>query len=265
MPVDLAVVSDMHLGTRHCRADELLAYLDRIDTRRLVLNGDIVDLWHMRRHWPASHAEVMSRILKLAHQGVDVHLLAGNHDGALRRFAPFLFGPIALHNHLILELGPERVLFMHGDAAELAHPSHPFLHWSGGHAYDCLMHLGHAVNHIRGWWGAAPISLVRTFTENLPCAVRHIERYEKTCALLAAEAHCTAVVCGHIHLPRLREFQISGKSIQYRNSGDWVEHCSALELNHGVWRLVDSSGCSFLEQPVSLRSEPLADALAQVA
>ena len=265
MPVDCAVLSDLHLGTRHCRVDDLLSYLERLDTRQLILNGDIVDLWHMRRHWPSSHAEVLSRILALAHQGVEVHLLAGNHDGALRRFAPFFFGPIALRNHLILDIGTERVLFMHGDAAEMAHPPHPFLHWIGGHAYDGLMYLGDGVNQIRAWCDAPPVSLVRAFKDHLPCAVRHIDRYETSCATLAAEAQCTAVVCGHIHLPRLRQIMIAGKSIHYRNSGDWVEHCSALELTNGVWTLVDATGQALSEQSISPPSKFLSEMLAKVA
>ena len=51
--VDLAVLSDIHLGTRHCRAEALLAYLEQLDPRRLVLNGDIIDFWHMTPRWPA--------------------------------------------------------------------------------------------------------------------------------------------------------------------------------------------------------------------
>lgn len=263
--VDLAVISDLHLGTRHCRADELIGYLERLDTRRLVLNGDIVDLWRMRRHWPSAHAEVVSRILRLAHQGVDVHLLIGNHDGALRRFAPFLFGPIALRDHLILDLDGERVLFLHGDAAELAHPPHPLLHWIGGHAYDVMMTLGHGVNRVRRCFGASPISVVRAFKDHLPCAVRHIARYEASCAALAAGAGCSAVVCGHIHLPRLRTIAIGGNPIAYRNSGDWVEHCSALELAGGAWRLVDAAGRAWADQPALPRAEMVLEGMAEVA
>ncbi|MFT3766261.1 MAG: UDP-2,3-diacylglucosamine diphosphatase [Minicystis sp.] len=257
MPVDLAVISDVHLGTRHCRADELIGYLDRLDTRRLVLNGDIIDLWHMRRHWPTAHAEAVSRILGLARQGVEVHLLIGNHDGALRRFAPFLFGPIALRDRLVLDLDGEKVLFLHGDAAELAHPPHPLLHWVGGHAYDAMMRLGHGVNRLRGWLDLPPVSIVRAFKDHLPCAVRHIARYEESCAALAAEAGCSAVVCGHIHLPRLRSIPVAGRMVEYRNSGDWVEHCSALELSGGSWRLVDAAGSPWRDQPGQPRTGAL--------
>jgi UDP-2,3-diacylglucosamine pyrophosphatase LpxH len=35
---------------------------------------------------------------------------------------------------------------------------------------------------------------------------------------------CAGVVCGHIHVPAIREID----GIAYYNCGDWVEHCSAL-------------------------------------
>ena len=45
--VDLAVISDVHLGTDGCQAEALLQYLDRLRPRVLVLNGDILDGWMM--------------------------------------------------------------------------------------------------------------------------------------------------------------------------------------------------------------------------
>jgi hypothetical protein len=41
-------LSDTHLGTRGCRAEQLLDFLSRLETRQLFLVGDIVDLQAMR-------------------------------------------------------------------------------------------------------------------------------------------------------------------------------------------------------------------------
>jgi hypothetical protein len=41
--VDIVVISDTHLGTYDCHAKELFAYLDSIQPKMLVLNGDIID------------------------------------------------------------------------------------------------------------------------------------------------------------------------------------------------------------------------------
>jgi UDP-2,3-diacylglucosamine pyrophosphatase LpxH len=40
-----AFISDIHLGTRECRAAYLLDFLERLDCERLVLVGDVFDLW----------------------------------------------------------------------------------------------------------------------------------------------------------------------------------------------------------------------------
>jgi UDP-2,3-diacylglucosamine pyrophosphatase LpxH len=42
-------VSDVHLGSRDCRAAELLSFLESIEADYLFLVGDIVDFWSLRR------------------------------------------------------------------------------------------------------------------------------------------------------------------------------------------------------------------------
>jgi UDP-2,3-diacylglucosamine pyrophosphatase LpxH len=54
--VELEVISDVHLGTYGCHAKELLKYLKSIDPQRVILNGDIIDVWQFKkRFWPKSH------------------------------------------------------------------------------------------------------------------------------------------------------------------------------------------------------------------
>ncbi|MBK9762821.1 MAG: hypothetical protein IPO87_05530 [Flavobacteriales bacterium] len=58
--VELVVISDVHLGTYGCRAEELLNYLRTIRPRTLILNGDIVDIWQFSKsYFPASHMKAM--------------------------------------------------------------------------------------------------------------------------------------------------------------------------------------------------------------
>jgi UDP-2,3-diacylglucosamine pyrophosphatase LpxH len=55
-------------------------------------------------------------------------------------------------------------------------------------------------------------------------AVNHINDFEHLVARTTRQYDCSGVVCGHIHVPAIR--QIDG--IDYHNCGDWIEHCSAL-------------------------------------
>ena len=86
--IDIAVISDVHLGTPACRAEDLLAYLKSIRPGKLVLNGDIIDMQQFdRRYWPDTHTKVVRRILKFAANGVPVFYVTGNHEHALRRYS----------------------------------------------------------------------------------------------------------------------------------------------------------------------------------
>jgi UDP-2,3-diacylglucosamine pyrophosphatase LpxH len=47
--IDLVVISDVHLGTYGCHAKELIRYLKSIQPKRLILNGDIIDIWQFSK------------------------------------------------------------------------------------------------------------------------------------------------------------------------------------------------------------------------
>ncbi len=62
------VLSDLHLGTKDAQARELLDVLRGIRCDKLILNGDIIDLWSLQRknHWSPAHTAVIRRIMKMA-------------------------------------------------------------------------------------------------------------------------------------------------------------------------------------------------------
>ena len=96
-PIDVLVLSDLHLGTYGSRAEELLHYLRSVRPRMVVLNGDIIDIWQFKKsYFPASHMKVLKRLMKLASK-VPVYYLTGNHDEALRRYSPAQFGNCLLY------------------------------------------------------------------------------------------------------------------------------------------------------------------------
>ena len=42
-------ISDVHLGTENCKAREVIHFLKNTRCQRLVLNGDIIDGWQLKR------------------------------------------------------------------------------------------------------------------------------------------------------------------------------------------------------------------------
>jgi len=62
--VELVVISDVHIGTTGCHANELLKYLKSIRPGTIVLNGDIIDGWQFRkRYFPKSHLKVIKHMI----------------------------------------------------------------------------------------------------------------------------------------------------------------------------------------------------------
>jgi hypothetical protein len=58
------VISDVYLGTYGCHARELPDYLKSIKPKKIILNGDLMDIWQFRKSfWPASHLRLLSHIL----------------------------------------------------------------------------------------------------------------------------------------------------------------------------------------------------------
>jgi len=79
--IEVAVISDVHLGTHGCHAKDVLTYLNSIEPKKLVLNGDIIDIWQFnKRYFPKSHLKVIKKIMTMASRGVEVIYITGNHD-----------------------------------------------------------------------------------------------------------------------------------------------------------------------------------------
>ncbi len=239
--VDLVVLSDVHLGTRSCKAESLVRYLDGISPSELVLNGDILDLREIHKgYWPESHGEVVRRILAFADAGVPVYYVTGNHDEVLRPFSLYRSGNLHLVDALERTLAGKRTWIVHGDAIEETMKTPRLLRSIGCVVYHALRGIDRRATEIGRGIGARPPSLVR-FVKRFKKALAHIARYEDTCARIAAERGFDTIVTGHIHFPNHRTIRPDphgAASVQYLNSGDWVDSMSSLEWHQGEWSVV---------------------------
>jgi len=236
---DLAVVSDLHLGTLPCRADALLTYLHSIRPGLLVLCGDIFDITrHRRGYWPESHRRVARRLLKMAASGTPCYYVTGNHDHHLRRFGGLVLGDFVLRNRLDLEIGGRRYLVLHGDQFDqrgrfLA----PLLRHLGGLAYDLAVTANRQVNRVGGLFGLRERHFTRHLKHRLPGVRSYVDRFAGRAASYAARLGYDGIICGHIHVPANHHVPTPHGYTLYLNCGDWVEHCSALEFERGFWHL----------------------------
>ncbi|MDZ7648233.1 MAG: metallophosphoesterase [Cytophagales bacterium] len=97
-------MSDLHLGTYGCHAAELLRYLKSIEPGKVILNGDIIDMWQFStRYWPKTHMQVIKHLTGLMTRNTKVIYLTGNHDEMLRKFSGFRLGSFQIENKLLIK------------------------------------------------------------------------------------------------------------------------------------------------------------------
>jgi len=228
--VQVAVISDVHLGTYGCHAQELLRYLKSIRPQVLVLNGDIVDIWQFsKNYWPPAHMRVVRYLAGLVAKGTKVHYLTGNHDELLRKFAGLKLGQFRLDNKLVLDLPHGRTWLFHGDVFDVTMRHSRWLAKLGGHGYDLLILINRFVNYVLAKLGRPRVALSKLVKERVKWAVSAVSNFEETAAAIAADEGYRYVACGHIHQPEIKTLPTEKGDIIYLNSGDWVENLTALE------------------------------------
>ena len=237
--VQVAVISDVHLGTYGCHAKEVLRYLKSIRPQVLVLNGDIVDIWQFsKNYWPPAHMRVVRYLAGLAAKGVKIHYLTGNHDELLRKFAGLKLGNFRLDNKLVLDLPHGRTWLFHGDVFDVTMRHARWLAKLGGHGYDLLILINRLVNYGLEKWVRPRVALSKRVKERVKSAVAAVNNFEETAAAIAADEGYRYVACGHIHQPEMKTLVTAKGEVIYLNSGDWVENLTALEYTPEVgWQL----------------------------
>lgn len=236
--VDIVVISDVHLGTYGSRAKELLQYLNSINPKTLILNGDFIDIWRFKKNYfPASHHKVIERIVSMISNGTNVIYITGNHDEMLRKFVDLKISNFELTNKKILKINGKKLWIFHGDVFDnLVHHS-KWLAKLGGYGYDLLIMINSVINFIFEKSGKEKLSLSKKVKAGVKNAVKFINDFEKTAAGIAIENEYDYVICGHIHQPVMKKYEIDNKSVNYLNSGDWIENLTSLEYDGNNWRI----------------------------
>lgn len=231
-------ISDVHLGTRGCNATMLVDFLRSVECDTLYLVGDIVDGWRLRKgwYWPDAHNEVVRRVLKLAHRGTRVVLIAGNHDEVLRDYAGMSLGGIEIALEDVHRTADgRRLLVTHGDSFDTVVLYARWLAFLGDMAYSLLLRANVVINAVRRWLKLPYWSLAAHLKRKVKNAVAYVGSFEEALAHEAAERNLDGIVCGHIHCAEIRQIG----DITYYNDGDWVESCTALvEDADGAMRII---------------------------
>ena len=250
--IDVLVLSDLHLGTFGCHAQEIVTYLKSVHPRVLVLNGDIIDIWQFKKHYfPAAHMQVIKQIFSLLSKGTKVYYITGNHDEALRKYADFEMGNIQLTDKIVFEINGEKNWVFHGDVFDrTTKGGAKIIAKLGGYGYDLLILINSLVNWSLKLMGKEKMSLSKSVKNGVKKAVSWINNFEQTAAELAIENNYQYVICGHIHQPEIRTIITAEGQVTYLNSGDWVESLTALEYDNEQWQIVKFVASDYQEDEI---------------
>ena len=199
-------ISDIHLGTKSCKAKRLHDFLSSIECENLYLVGDIIDGWALRRkhYWTKSQTEVIRKVLKLSEK-INVTYIAGNHDEFIRPFFKYDFqiGDIQILDSLDYDaIDGRRIYVSHGDYFDLTMKIPRQVINLAARFYD-----GSISDKMYKWLGTEKV----------------INKYIK------AKGYDCAIT-GHTHSPKITP--------TYMNCGDWTDNCTALiEHTDGTWEL----------------------------
>jgi len=234
-------VSDVHLGTKDCKAEQLNNFLKHNTCDTLYLVGDIIDAWKIQQNkwrWKQSHTNVVRRVLGHAKRGTRVVYVAGNHDEFLRPMIPLgiSFGMVEIVNQTEhIGVDGRHYLVVHGDMFDGITRLAPWISILGDRAYDMILRINTRLNWIMHRMGFGYFSLSLFLKRRVKRAVDFIFKFEQNLADYCKKRGFDGVICGHIHHAEIKE--ISG--VVYMNDGDWVESMTALvEHWDGHWEIV---------------------------
>ena len=234
-------ISDLHLGTKFAKAEELLEFIKVHEAENIYLVGDIIDGWAIKKNfrWKQSHSDVIQKILRAARKGSNVYYITGNHDEFLRSFLPLLMGD---NLHVVndveyMGMNGKKYFVTHGDIFDSLTLTKRWLSHFGDMGYDVLLHFNPIINFVRKTLGIKRYwSLSKQLKDNLREKLNFIEECETVSTKYVKHNGYDGVICGHIHRADIKNIE----GIAYMNSGDWVESCTALvETLNGEWEIVE--------------------------
>lgn len=228
-------ISDVHLGTKDCKADLLLEFLRSMECDNLYLVGDIIDGWRLKSgwYWPQPHNDVVQKVLRKARKGTRVVYVPGNHDEFARQYVGNSFGAVEVMKEAIHETADGRsLLVLHGDEFDCVVCNARWLAVLGDYAYTLALRANLWFDWVRRFLGYPYWSLSSYLKYKVKNAVKFIADYEGVVMEAARIRGVDGVICGHIHHAEYRE----DNGFIYGNAGDWVESCTAL-VEHADGRM----------------------------
>jgi UDP-2,3-diacylglucosamine pyrophosphatase LpxH len=156
----------------------------------------------------------------------------------LRRYSDVQLGNFQLTDKIVIEINGKMTWIFHGDVFDLTTKGQAKL-WTklGSNGYALLLAFNRSIKSFLKLAGRKKLSLSKRIMEQFHRRLVNIDAFETLIAELAIEKNYDNVICGHIHQPQKRNIRTEKGAVTYLNSGDWVEHLSALEYRNDDWHI----------------------------
>jgi UDP-2,3-diacylglucosamine pyrophosphatase LpxH len=123
----------------------------------------------------------------------------------------------------------------------------------GSSGYTLLIRFNRFINFILKFLGRERVSISKRVMAGVN-ALSKVNEFETIAAELAIEKKYDYVICGHIHQPQKKIVETKDGKVTYLNSGDWVEHLTALEYQQNEWTIFEYNEKDFqVTQTVEMR------------
>ncbi|MDR1578881.1 MAG: UDP-2,3-diacylglucosamine diphosphatase [Synergistaceae bacterium] len=233
-------LSDMHLGSPWCRAQNLLDFLSSHDCSELYLVGDTLDNWHLERGrvLPEKHLQVWEYLMRMARHTKMVYI-TGNHDRFLHKDSQyyFLFKNTFSHMELCQKTvhtaaDGRRYLVTHGDVFDSTIKI-PMVEKVTTFLYESLRSMGSRLPKAGRICRAEKLYLRIIRLQEM--VTRIFGDPEKKMLKEIRSEGLDGIICGHTHLAKCKYIN----SLLIANCGHWLGTCHALvEKEDGVFSLL---------------------------
>lgn len=223
------IISDTHLGIKDSKSKELLDFFEKNTAENIILNGDIIDGWSIKRgsKIKKTHTKIISKLLKLSNKS-KIIWVRGNHDDFIEEFIGTKIGNIEIVEDLVIELDNKKYYIFHGDLIDIFIMKYKWLAHIGSIGYDIALWINRIYNKYRKAKGLNYYSISDKLKKSIKFATNYINDFEQTAVNIGISKDCDGVICGHIHNPEIRI--INNK--EYINSGDWIENLTAVVIDY---------------------------------
>ncbi|WP_443217317.1 UDP-2,3-diacylglucosamine diphosphatase [Rhodopirellula sp. P2] len=119
-------------------------------------------------------------------------------------------------------------MITHGDLFDCVELNAQWLSKGSTALYDVCLSLNRWYHKTWQHRDCNPHGLCAVLKDRVKRWIRFVSGFENRIRNHAREQDCDGVICGHIHTPDI----VTGDSMWYCNTGDWIENCTGLVERH---------------------------------